>query len=59
MAFGSIYTSTNWGSVCDSNIGWGNVYRFIANCNPVAVVNLIAENGDNLIDENNTNLISN
>lgn len=59
MAFGSIYTSTDWGSVCDNNIGWGNVYRSIANCNPIAVVNLIAENGDNLIDETGNNLISN
>lgn len=54
-----IYTDSWWGSVCDDTIGWGIVYRDIAGCGPIVAINLIAENGDNLIDEQNNNLISN
>tara|TARA_A200000159_G_C7332939_1_gene343763 strand:- start:2545 stop:2727 length:183 start_codon:yes stop_codon:yes gene_type:complete len=60
MAFGSIYTTTNFGNgVCDNAIDWGIIYRNIANCTPLVFDNLIAENGDNLIDEIGNNLISN
>ena len=59
MAFGSIYTTTDFGNgVCDNTIGWGIIYQLIANCTPVAVDNLIAENNDNLIDEIGNNLIA-
>ena len=52
MAFGSIYTTTDFGNgVCDNAIDWGIIYRAIANCTPISVDNLIAENGDNLISE--------
>ena len=56
MAFGSVYLVTDWGSVCESG-DWGSIYKTIANCNATPV-NLIAENGDNLIDEIGNNLIS-
>ncbi len=57
MAFGEIYGSSWWGSVCTETNGFGNIYFVDAGCGAPATTYILAENGDFVITEISDNII--